>query len=452
MHTPRYHIHTFGCQMNVHDSEFLAGLLESIGYSPSDDESDADIILLNTCSVREKAEQKLFSMLGRMGELKRSNPRLVLGVCGCIAQHEGERIFKRTPFVDLVLGTRAVGRLPQLLRELEEQRRVGEGREHVCFIELPDEIESSSVFVRRSSVIAYVTIMEGCDNYCSYCIVPYVRGRETSRPAEEIVAEVEELAGNGYVEIHLLGQNVNSYNDPAGKMDFADLLDAVARVEGIKRIRFITSHPKDFSEKIAEVMASHENICNAIHMPPQSGSNKILSAMRRGYTREGYLGKVDILKRYLKNVHISGDFIVGFPGEREEDFKYSLDLVERVGFSQLFTFVYSPRPGTRAAGLEDDVPREIKIERLQRLQQLQNEIQDVLHRSMIGSVETVLIEGESAKGGGQLCGRTEGNIIINLDAPPELIGKLAPLEITEAGTHSLVGRLAGDLDLANGGL
>ena len=443
---PRYHIHTFGCQMNVHDSEQLAGELETIGFLPAESEEDADITLLNTCSVRDKADHKLFTKLGRVALIKRSKPELIIGVCGCIAQRDGEAIFKRAPFVNLVLGTRAVERLPILLNELKQvrgQRREG-GR--VSFLGQADEIEEGSVFVRGSSVIAYVTITEGCNNFCSYCIVPFVRGREVSRPAAKIVAEVRRLSERGYMEIHLLGQNVNSYSDDASGTDFASLLDSVAGVEGIDRIRFITSHPKDFSEAIAEVMARHDNICNAIHLPPQSGSDKILKMMKRHYTRSQYLEKILYLKRYLNNVRLSGDMIVGFPGESEKDFTASLDLVSTVRFSQLFTFIYSPRPGTAAAQLPDDVAREAKVSRLQRLQRLQGEIQLQEHRGMVGRIVQVLIDGDSARGGGQLCGRTEGNIVVNVDGPPELIGKMVPVEITDAGVHSLLGK-ATNLDL-----
>ena len=431
-----YYIHTFGCQMNVHDSEQLAGSLEALGYSVAVDENEADIVLLNTCSVREKADQKMFSLLGRIALIKQERPELKVGVCGCIAQRDGEAMFARAPAVDFVLGTRSINRLAEVLEEVGQSRRI-------AVTDMPDAIDEGPVYVRRSSAVAYVTIMEGCNNFCSYCIVPYVRGREISRASGRIVDEVRRLADEGYKEIQLLGQNVNSYRDPEKRgSDFADLLDKVAGVGGIERIRFITSHPKDFTERIAEVMAAHENICNAIHMPPQSGSDRVLKGMRRGYSRAGYLEKIEILKYYLKNVHLSGDFIVGFPGESEEDFKLSLALVDEVRFAMLFTFIYSPRPGTAAAKLEDGVEREIKVERLKRLQELQARIQTEAHEKMVGGVYGVLIEGESARGNGQLSGRTEGNIVVNLEGSRELIGDIVSVRIIEAGTHSVGGQLA----------
>ena len=439
--TGSYYIHTFGCQMNVHDSEYLAGILETLGYQAAACEEEADIIFLNTCSVREKADQKLFTKLGRVRLMKRANPNLIVGVSGCIAQREGERLFDRAPHTDIVLGTRAISRLPVLLEELRQKRDSGGGG--VSFLELTDDLPGSAVFVRGSKAVAYVTIMEGCDNFCSYCIVPLVRGREISRPAESILEEVRQLAEKGYVEVQLLGQNVNSYRDENAGFDFAALLDEVARVGGISRLRFITSHPKDFDESIAAVMAQHDNICSAIHLPPQSGSDRILKAMSRKYTRKEYLNKVEVLKDYLKNVSISGDFICGFPGESEEDFKLSLDLAGEVGFSQLFTFIYSPRPGTKAESLDDDVSRGVKVDRLQHLQELQLRIQRKKHERLVGTIEPVLIEGESARGGGQLCGRTEGNLVVNLTAPRELIGKIVSVEIGEAGGYSLGGRIAG---------
>jgi tRNA-2-methylthio-N6-dimethylallyladenosine synthase len=426
--------------MNVHDSEEMAGILECMGYVPAADEEDADIILLNTCSVREKADQKLFTKLGRIGKLKSRKPHLIVGVCGCIAQREGEAVFRRAPFVDLVLGTRAISRLPILLREVEES---GGGR---CFIEMSDEIGTQSVYRRSSSVIAYVTIMEGCNNFCSYCIVPFVRGRETSRPSISILAEVEQLADDGYREVHLLGQNVNSYYDAINRTTFAGLLKQVAHVRGISRIRFITSHPKDFTYDIAEVMAEEATVCNAIHLPAQSGSDAVLAAMNRQYTRRGYLDRIEILKNHLKSVSLSSDFIAGFPGESEKDFRQTLNLAEEVGYSQLFTFIYSPRPGTSAAGLEDNIPRAVKVERLIRLQELQNRIQSEKNSMMVGSDLEVLVDGASAKAGGQMTGRTEGNIVVNFDAPTEILGKIVRLRITEAGIHSLRGRIAGELD------
>lgn len=444
MNSGKYYVVTFGCQMNVHDSEKLAGLLESIGYVEAERESEADIILLNTCCVREKAEQKLFTKLGRIRKLKNANPDLLIGVCGCIAQNEGEEIFKRAPHVDIILGTRSINHLPGLIQRVKETRT---GQCSTGFTDLP---ESTPAFVRKSSVIGYVTIMEGCNNFCSYCIVPFVRGREISRLSKTIIEEVRQLASEGYLEVQLLGQNVNSYFDKKNGVSFPDLLDSVAQIEGIRRIRFITSHPKDFKEDIVQVMSDHENICKAIHLPPQSGSNAILKAMNRRYSRERYLEIISMLKSNFKSIALSGDIIVGFPGETEHDFKDTLDLVSKVEFSQLFTFVYSPRPNTSASRLNDDVPMDEKIARLQELQTLQKNIQLDAHEKMIGSFQEVLVDSWSAKYGDQLAGRTTGNLVVNIKAGEQHIGRFETVEITDVGAFSLRGGIVSTLTKGKG--
>lgn len=429
----RYFIKTYGCQMNVHDSERMAGLLESMGYEQAGDELQANLILINTCSVREKADQKLFTKLGRMGKLKERNQDLVLGVCGCIAQRDAEQIFKRTPFVDLVLGPRAVARLPRMIEDYMET-----GEQQIC-TDLPNEFDRHTAFVRKSSVLGYVTVMEGCNKFCSFCIVPYTRGREISKPIDFIIEEVQTLADSGYKEVHLLGQNVNAYFDKDTRVNFAELLRRVSDIEGIERIRFVTSHPNHLSEEIIGVMAERENICKAIHLPPQSGSDKILKLMKRRYTLAEYLDTVDLLKRHMKNISLSGDIIVGFPGETEDDFRQTLDLLEEVEFASLFSFVFSSRPGTKAEQLADDVPPATKLERLHRLQELQSSIQFRHHKEMIGTEQLVLLDGVNPKKEGQLIGRTEGNLVVNVEAPDEYVGHLLKVSITDAGPHSLQG-------------
>lgn len=431
MNQLKYFIKTYGCQMNVHDSERMAGILESMGYSPCDLEEEADIILLNTCSVREKADHKLFTKLGRIALLKKEKEDLVVGVCGCIAQKEAEEIFKKVPFVNLVVGPRAVSQLHRLLDDFHET-----GERQIC-IDLPKDFEKDQAFVRSSSHQGFVTAMEGCNKFCTYCIVPYTRGREISRPAEMILNEVKNLAAEGYREIHLLGQNVNAYHDKISDIEFSELLERVSDIEGIKRIRFITSHPRHLTEDIVKVMAERDNICNAIHLPPQSGSSQVLQAMNRRYSREEYLGKIDLLKSYMPDIALSGDIIVGFPGETAEDFAETMSLLEQVRFASLFSFVYSVRPGTKAEKMEDNVSLQEKLDRLHQLQELQSRIQYKKHQEMIGTIQNVLFDGKSAKRDGQLIGRTEGNLVVNIIADESLIGEIRQVEIVDAGPHHL---------------
>lgn len=418
--------------MNVHDSERMAGMLQSLGYSQTDHEEEANFILLNTCSVREKADQKLFTKLGRIGKQKGQNGDLIVAVAGCIAQRAAKEILQRAPFVDLVLGPRAVPQLSRMITDFYDT-----GQKQIC-TDFPKEFDDNRAYVRKSSILGYVTVMEGCNKFCSYCIVPFTRGREVSKPVKMVMDEVFELADQGYKEVHLLGQNVNAYHDKASGTSFANLLEKVSDIEGIERIRFITSHPNHLTEEIIRVMAERENICNAIHLPPQSGSTRILKGMKRRYSREEYLQTVDKLKYYMSSIALSGDIIVGFPGETDDDFKETLTLLEECQFSSLFSFVYSPRPGTKAEFLTDNVTNEERLERLHTLQELQAGIQLKKHHEMVGTEQLVLFDGISQKHKEQLVGRTEGNLVVNMVAPQECIGRILPVTITDAGPHSLI--------------
>ncbi len=418
--------------MNVHDSEKIAGVLKNEGFREGEIE-EADVILLNTCSVRKKAGHKIFARLGRLKPLKEENPDLLIGVCGCVAQHLGEKIFQKAPYVDIVMGPRGMDNLPELI----EQNWRGEDKA-IDLKEYEDCMEYDfNETVRDSSNRAFVTIMEGCDNYCSYCIVPYTRGGEVSRDYGEILDEVENLAEDGFPEIHLLGQNVNSY-EWEGKT-FSELLKDVSAVDKIKRIRFITSHPAFFDDSIIEIMAEADNICNTLHLPAQSGSTRVLKKMNRKYTRSDYLETVEKLRRAVPDISLSTDMIVGFPGEREEDFRESLTLLEEVGYDWMFSFKYSPRSKTRAAGMEPKIEEKVKARRLDELQELQKEIQRERFEDRIGNTEEILVEGKS-KRGDTLCGRNEANIVVNFPGESSLRGTFVDVEITEAYSNSLAGK------------
>jgi tRNA-2-methylthio-N6-dimethylallyladenosine synthase len=432
----RFHIHTFGCQMNVLDSEKAAGLLVAHGWSRAAAPEEADFILFNTCSVREKAAQKVYAYLGRALALRRRRPELVVGVMGCVAQQEGERLLAAVKGLNLVVGTHQIHRLPYQLDRIlagEADRLVDSGMGEGP---LPVEIDT---VLRETSFRAFVTIMEGCDNFCAYCVVPYVRGRERSRPSERILDEVRRLVAGGAVEVMLLGQNVNSYRDPSpAGLDFADLLAEVAAIPGLRRLRFTTSHPKDFNRRILQVFNEHPTICNQLHLPAQAGATRVLQAMNRRYTREEYLEKIGWIHASPRRISLSSDFIVGFPGETEEDFQETLRLLEAVRYDSIFSFVYSPRPGTQAAGTEDDIPDAVKKERLQRLQALQAEIQLANNRAEIGSVQEVLVDG-AGREPGQLSSRTTENKIVHFDGDPALIGTFAAVRLTAASAHTLRG-------------
>ncbi|HEY6006684.1 MAG TPA: tRNA (N6-isopentenyl adenosine(37)-C2)-methylthiotransferase MiaB [Geobacteraceae bacterium] len=431
------YIETFGCQMNVSDSDKIVALLQGVGYTRTTDSSRADLILLNTCSVRAKAEQKVYQHLGHYKGLKRGRPRLIIGVGGCVAQQEGERLLEKVPHLDLVFGTHNLHRLPELVRAAEAGRRVAE----VEFMENEVRRDLFPIDDTPGGVTRFVTVMQGCDNFCSYCVVPFVRGREISRRSAEVVSEVRGLVGRGVREVMLLGQNVNSYGlkDP-DELDFAALLRQLAAIDGLERIRFTTSHPKDISAPLISCFAELPKLCSHIHLPAQAGSDAVLAMMNRGYTRSQYLAAVAALKAVRPDIQVTGDMIVGFPGETEEDFLQTLSLMEEVRYADLFSFIYSPRPETPAAGLPDPVVRAEKQERLSRLQGLQRTHTLEGNTRCVGTKQAVLVEGTS-KRGDQLCGRTSGNRMVNFAGDTALIGRLVGVHIVRAYQNSLLGEL-----------
>ena len=433
------YVETFGCQMNVSDSEKIVALLKQIGYHPTQDSSRADLIILNTCSVREKPEKKVYSSLGRFKGLKSANRRLILAVGGCVAQQEGERLLEKVPYLDLVFGTHNLHLLPDMVTRAEEGKRLAE----VGFIDGEARLDLFPVDDQAGVLSRFVTIMQGCDNFCSYCIVPYVRGREVSRRSGDVLRELRGLADNGVKEVTLLGQNVNSYGlQNPDEPDFAELLRLAAAIPGIERIRFTTSHPKDISDRLIECFAELPELCSHIHLPVQAGSDAVLKRMNRGYTRREYLAKIEALRAVRPDLQFTGDMIVGFPGETEADFQETLSLMDEVGYTDLFSFKYSVRPGTGAAAYPDDVAADVKRERLDRLQGAQRKITMERNRSFVGSVQKVLIEGVSRRGD-QLFGRTSGNRVANFTGDPALIGRLADVVITRAFQNSLLGELPG---------
>jgi tRNA-2-methylthio-N6-dimethylallyladenosine synthase len=435
-HPPeRYHIETWGCQMNAHEAERVAGLLDSQGLERAASAGDADLILLNTCAIRERATDKVLTRLGELRDLKQSDPRKVIGVLGCVAQEKGEELFRRAPHVDLVVGPRALASLPRLLGEVRAARHLMD-LEHYS-----ESVLYGHESTRRDDPLrAYLTVIEGCNKTCAYCIVPFTRGREASRPLANIVAEVRHLVERGYVEFELLGQNVNAWRE--GELDFADLLAAVDGVDGVRRIRFTTSHPLHFSQRIVDAMRDLPRVCDYLHLPPQSGSNRVLKRMRRGYTREAYLEKIAALRRALPGARLSGDIIVGFPGESAEDFARSMDLLEEAGFDSLFSFRYSPRPHTPAADYPDAVPIEVQEERLALLQEHQRALQEVANARHIGRLYELLVEGASARSGG-VRGRTTHNLIVHFDAPHTLVGSFARVRVTRGGVNAVRGEVVG---------
>ncbi len=434
-----FYLETFGCQMNVVDSERIVSLLGDIGYQQVDEAEQADLVLLNTCSVRDKAERKVYGHLGRFKPLKDARPELIIGVGGCVAEQEGQKMLDEVPYLDLVFGTHNVHRLPELVQQAEE------GNRRLSLTGFLDRETRLNLFPQRSeldTVTRFVTVMQGCDNFCTYCIVPHVRGREVSRPSHEIIAEVEALVAQGVREVTLLGQNVNSYgNKEEGEINFAQLVRKVAAVEGLSRLRFTTSHPKDLSDELIACFAELENLCHQLHLPVQAGSNRILQLMNRGYTREDYLQTVAKLKKACPEIRLSTDIIVGFPGETEEEFAQTLDLVADVGYADAFTFLYSRRTGTEAAALEDKTGARIKQQRFERLLELQQERSQQIWQSDLGATLTLLVEGESKQGKGQLFGRTTWNRIVNFAGPSELIGQLVDVKITKVFRNSNLGEL-----------
>jgi tRNA-2-methylthio-N6-dimethylallyladenosine synthase len=431
-----YYVETWGCQMNVHDSEKMAGCLKKMGMAPTQNETEADLIILNTCSVREKAAEKVFARLGTLKRLKADRP-LVLGLAGCVAQQEGEAVFTRAPHVDFVLGTQSLVRLPDVLDRVlrQEENKVVEIGRHPENLDIPPEqIE------RVPGVKAFITIMEGCDNFCTFCIVPFTRGRERCRPISAIVDEARKLADGGFKEIQLLGQNVNSYRDPESGGGFAELLDAVHKISRIERIRFTSPHPKDFDRGVLERYRDLSRLCPHMHLPAQSGSTSVLERMRRGYTREDFLAKVDEVRSLVPDIGISTDLIVGFPGETDAEFEDTITLVQRVGFESIFSFKYSPRPYTLAyRQLMDDVPESIKGERLRRLQDVQKRIQLRQNMNLVGETVLVLVDSMSKRDPGVLSGRTPQNRVVNFPGDFELMGKTPKIRITKHGPNSLFG-------------
>jgi tRNA-2-methylthio-N6-dimethylallyladenosine synthase len=428
------HIITYGCQMNEHDSEQMAGLLRAAGYSMTEHPENADVVLLNTCSIREKAEHKLYSRLGKLRALKQKNPEMIIGVCGCVAQQEKDRIFTQVSYVDLVLGTKAISRLPLLLDSLEYRPKALDIKEYAWDNDVPP--------VRECPFKAYITIMRGCDNFCAYCVVPYTRGREESRSSAEILHEARQLAEDGVVEVTLLGQNVSSYTDPTGEVaSFPKLLEALHAVEGIKRLRFITAHPKDLSHELVATMAALPRVCEHFHLPCQAGSDNVLKLMNRCYTREWYLSRVEMLRNAMPRIAITTDIIVGFPGETEEDFQQTLSLLEEIRYDGIFAFKYSDRPNAKASTLPNHVPDEEKSERLQRVLHLQTQINYEKHTALVGEYVEVLPETVNPRFPDTLTGRTQTNHVITFPANANVLGQFVSVEITDAYPFRLAGKM-----------
>jgi tRNA-2-methylthio-N6-dimethylallyladenosine synthase len=436
-------IKTFGCQMNEYDSDKMADVLNaSDGLVKTDTPEDADVILLNTCSVREKAQEKVFSDLGRFRELKQRKPDLVIGVGGCVASQEGAAIVKRAPYVDVVFGPQTLHRLPELI---QQRRATGRSQVDISFPEIEkfDHLPPAKV----DGATAYVSIMEGCSKYCSYCVVPYTRGEEVSRRFDDVLAEVAGLAAQGVKEITLLGQNVNAYRGAMADgeiADFALLIEYVAEIPGIERIRFVTSHPKEFTQRLIDTYAKVPKLVDHLYLPAQHGSDRILAAMKRGYTVLEYKSVIRRLREVRPNISVSSDFIVGFPGETEADFDALMKLINDIGYDTSFSFVFSPRPGTPAANLPDDTPYEVKLKRLQHLQATVEANARKIGQNMVGTVQRILVEGPSKKGGGDWQGRTENNRVVNFAAGPNaarLIGQLVDVDIVQAFPYSLRGEL-----------
>jgi tRNA-2-methylthio-N6-dimethylallyladenosine synthase len=443
----RFFIKTFGCQMNEYDSARIADVLaQECGLSVTEDAGQADLLLMNTCSVREKAQEKVFSLLGQWRALKEARPEVMIGVGGCVASQEGQAISERAPFVDLVFGPQTLHRLPQMIGEL---RRTGRAVVDVSFPEIEkfDHLPAPSAH----GASAYVSIMEGCSKYCSFCIVPYTRGDEVNRPFDAVLAEVGQLAAQGVREVTLLGQNVNAY---AGRTrdgvvaDLATLIHYIAALPGIERIRFTTSHPLEFTPSLIEAFANVDKLASHLHLPVQSGSDRILALMKRGYTALEYKEKIRRVRAVRPDITVSSDFIIGFPGETERDFEATLALVRDVGFDQSFSFIYSRRPGTPAASLPDEVAQEVKLARLARLQAQLDLQESAISRSMVGSVQRVLVDAPAKKNRAELSGRTANNRWVNFAGPPGLMHRFTDVLITDALRHTLRGRLYAAADAA----
>jgi tRNA-2-methylthio-N6-dimethylallyladenosine synthase len=436
----KYLIETFGCQMNVHDSERMAGLLEQAGYEATADAVDADVVVINTCSVRERAEEKLYTRLGELRQMAAEqghNP--IVAVAGCVAQQEGDAILRRSPGVaDVILGTQAIRRLPMLVEQ------AAAGRRPVVNLDPYDDVTFPLGVTRRADPLkAYVTIIEGCNEFCSFCVVPYTRGHERMRPKADILAEVREAAASGHREVQLLGQIVNHYDAPDDpSCDFSGLLEAIHEVDGLERIRFASPHPRHVSPRFLETMARLPKICRHLHLPVQSGSTRVLDAMRRRYTRDSYLELVGRIRAHLPEVALSTDMIVGFPGETGADFDETMTLTAAVQYHSMFSFKYSPRPNTLAdKRLADDVPEDEKTRRIVALQALQRDIQSGLNARMVGTTVDVLVDGASRRRESELSGRTSTNVVVNVPGPAAWIGRTLPVRVERAGPHSVWGQL-----------
>ncbi len=440
--TRKIYIKTFGCQMNEYDSDKMADVLgDAEGLEKTDRPEEADVILFNTCSVREKAQEKVFHDLGRVKHLKRENPNLIIGVGGCVASQEGAAIVERAPYVDLVFGPQTLHRLPDLI-----SKRRASGRPQVD-ISFP-EIEKFDHMppARVEGATAFVSIMEGCSKYCTFCVVPYTRGEEVSRPLDDILTEIATLVGQGVKEVTLLGQNVNAWRAPISRDsddigDFAFLLECVHEVPGIERIRYTTSHPREMMQRVIDAYAKLPKLVSQLHLPVQSGSDRVLAAMKRGYTALEYKAVVRKLRAARPDLSLTSDFIVGFPGETEEDFEKTMKLIDDVGFDGSFSFVYSARPGTPAADLADDTPQEVKLARLARLQKRIDEQAQAVSQTMVGTVQRILVEGHARKDATELAGRTDNNRVVNFPGAARLINQFIDVRITGALPHSLRGEV-----------
>jgi tRNA-2-methylthio-N6-dimethylallyladenosine synthase len=434
----KLYLQTYGCQMNQYDSERIAQVMSRMDYERTDCIESADLVLLNTCSVRDKAEQKVYSALGRWKELKEQRQDVIIGAGGCVAQQEGANLLRRVPHLDLVFGTHNIHKLPEMVEQVQASRS---RPVEIAFYRDPSYMEDPHGRIHVEGVKAFVTIMQGCNKVCSFCIVPHVRGREVSRPSASIIAEIESLAARGVKEVMLLGQNVNSYGKMrAGEVGFAELLKCVNAIEGLERIRFTTSHPQDLSPELIEAFATLDKLCEHLHLPVQSGSDSVLTRMRRGYSRDEYLARIERLRSRCPNVALSTDIIVGFPGETDAEFADTLEMLKQVEYDEIFSFVYSPRSQTVSAKIYDDnVGDEIKKNRLKEVQHLQREISLKKNRDRIGNVEEILVDGKSRLKNGQMMGRTRSNRIVNLTGEETWFGCLLPVRIVGATANSLLG-------------
>ena len=440
------YIETFGCQMNVHDSEQMAALLAGIGYKTTNNVKLADLILLNTCSIREKAAQKVYSELGRLGQFKEQNPDLIIGVGGCLAQHLGTKFHKRVRHLDFVFGTHNIHRLPEMIVSVQKKR------EKITNIDFHKSLNSIGIYAppANGQISAFVTIMQGCNNFCAYCVVPYLRGQEMSRPPADIIKEIKRLADHGVKEVTLLGQNVNSYGKTLeNSLNFTALIKRIGKVSGIERIRFTTSHPRDLSEELINCFAEEEKLCEHIHLPVQSGSNRILALMNRGYTIEEYMKKVDHLRKVCPQISITSDIIVGFPGETKKDYQETIDMMEKIRFDSTFSFKYSERKGTTAQKLEEKIDECERQRRLKFLQALQDKHTLEKNVELEGSCQEILIEAKSRNSENDLMGRTRSWKIVNFKGEQNLAGKSFAVKITKAYLHSLRGKLIEEVGNVN---